>query len=272
MKQKNKFGFGAGGFFNQNADPKNPHIMGAGNLPGGCYDSLTIAGAGKVDGNVEAGTIRCSGSATIDGNVKATDFQANGSSTVSGNIVAETIAVSGAMHAGGYVHAQSFSARGAFNIGDDVEAKTFSAHGGFGVDGSIKADEVEIELNDRASAKAIAAKTVSVKRGASAGATGVSGGSADASATATARGGIAIGGSGGIAIGGSVSGGSSNQERVLEVDTIEADDIALEATHAKLVKGKRVEIGPECRIDRVVYSETIAVDKDAAVTKQEKSS
>jgi cytoskeletal protein CcmA (bactofilin family) len=39
----------------------------------------------------------------------------------------------------------------------------------------------------------------------------------------------------------------------LTVATIEGDDICLEWTHAKVVRGKRVEIGPGCDIDLVEY-------------------
>jgi hypothetical protein len=49
------------------------------------------------------------------------------------------------------------------------------------------------------------------------------------------------------------------------VASITGDTVTLEGTHAKLVKGKRVTIGPECTIDRVEYTTSLDVDAKATV-------
>jgi hypothetical protein len=49
---------------------------------------------------------------------------------------------------------------------------------------------------------------------------------------------------------------------------LEADEISLEATVAKIVRGKRVIIGPECRIDRIEYAESLQIDPKSAVKEQ----
>lgn len=46
----------------------------------------------------------------------------------------------------------------------------------------------------------------------------------------------------------------------MSASVIEATDIYLENTTAQTVRGARVKIGPNCRIDRVEYSETFALD------------
>jgi len=49
---------------------------------------------------------------------------------------------------------------------------------------------------------------------------------------------------------------------------IEADEISLEATVAKMVRGKRVTIGPGCRIDQVEYTESLQIDPKSVVREQ----
>jgi cytoskeletal protein CcmA (bactofilin family) len=240
-----------GGMFGQQSDPKNPRIMGAGNLPGGKFESLTIQGAGKVTGSVEARSVSLSGASTIEGDVKARTFEAKGSSTVQGRIVADEITTGGALKAGGGIKAGKFEAKGAFSAGGDVEAKTFRASGGFGVEGRIKADEIDIELNGRCHAKSLEGAEISVKRGSSAG-----------SGAAVS---VSVSGHGAVSV---VTGSDGN----LEVDSVEGDEVALEATKAKLVKGKRVSIGAGCEIERVKYTEELKVDEDAKVEKQERVS
>jgi cytoskeletal protein CcmA (bactofilin family) len=54
----------------------------------------------------------------------------------------------------------------------------------------------------------------------------------------------------------------------LTTESLEADEISLEATVAKIVRGKRVIIGPECRIDRIEYAESLQIDPKSAVKEQ----
>ena len=52
---------------------------------------------------------------------------------------------------------------------------------------------------------------------------------------------------------------------------IEGDDIHLENTIADTVRGKRIAIGPGCRIGTVEYTETLSVHDDAEVKEQRKT-
>jgi len=254
------FGFNVGDFFGQQQDPKNPKITGAGNLPGGKFESLTIQGAGRVDGDVEAQSIRLSGAATINGDAKARVFDASGSCTVAGRINADELTSAGSLRAGRNIKAGTFDARGAFSSGGDVEAKTFRARGGFAVDGRIKARDIEIELNGRSHVKAIEGPNISVKLGVSAGSVS-SGGAVTVSFTGA-------GATAGVNI---VSGASSGSEGILEAETIEGDTVKLEATHAESVTGKRVHIGAGCKIQLVKYTVELKVDEDAKVEKSERT-
>jgi len=56
----------------------------------------------------------------------------------------------------------------------------------------------------------------------------------------------------------------------LETKQIEGDEVSLEDTEAEVVRGKKVEIGPGCRIGRVEYSESLKVASDAVVKERVK--
>ncbi len=55
----------------------------------------------------------------------------------------------------------------------------------------------------------------------------------------------------------------------LEAELIEGDDIYLENTKAKIIRGKVVEIGAECEIDIIEYLENLLVANDSSVKTQE---
>ena len=283
---------------------KNPQILGAGSIEGGKYESVTISGSGEVEDDVEAESINVSGSGEFAGNVKAGEIEAAGSIEISGSVEAESFEIAGSSDVGGRLKSDSIQVGGFCSVGKDVEADLFDSKGGFEIRDRLKAREISIELNGQARVKKIEGSKIRVKQGdggssSSSGKSGASvtvrggdafvavsaGGKGRSGAAAYARGGDAVGSGnrGGSVVnnswGGSIStskggksgkGGKGGDDHILEVETIEGDSVKLEATHAALVRGKKVKIGPKCKIDTVEYSESIEVDEDAKVKKQVK--
>lgn len=58
---------------------------------------------------------------------------------------------------------------------------------------------------------------------------------------------------------------SRGKSGTLTSDLIEGDDIYLENTTAKMVRGNKIKIGPGCRIQRVEYNEKLEVHSSAEV-------
>ncbi|MGA8943178.1 MAG: hypothetical protein WB502_10735, partial [Thermoactinomyces sp.] len=54
-------------------------------------------------------------------------------------------------------------------------------------------------------------------------------------------------------------------DKSLSADVIEGDEIELEYTRAKVVRGKNVKIGPGCKVDLVEYQDSYDADSDAEV-------
>ena len=227
------------------------NIAGSGKLPGGVYGNIKIAGAGSVDGDLEADEIEIAGSGSLKGSVKAEKLSSAGSCRIRGDVEVGLIKSSGAFKADGDVVAHSVEAAGAYAVGgslrseeikiagsfrveNDVEAERFVVHGGFRVSGLIKAGQVEIKLDGRSNAREIQGSRVIVK--------------SSRSFFFWLR-----------------------KGKHLNVELIEGDDISLEATYAQIIRGKRVIVGDRCRIDTVEYSESLEVSPKATVQNQVKT-
>ncbi len=107
-------------------------------------------------------------------------------------------------------------------------------HGGIRVSGLIKAGQVEIELGGRSNAREIQGSRIVVK-------------SSRSFFFWIRRG------------------------KRLDVELIEGDDISLEATNARIIRGERVKLGSGCRIETVEYGESLEVSPKATVQSQMKT-
>lgn len=54
----------------QEKERKNASIARSGKLSGGVYDTVKVAGSGKIEGDIDANYITTAGSCKIEGNVK----------------------------------------------------------------------------------------------------------------------------------------------------------------------------------------------------------
>ncbi len=237
---------------------RNVTISGAGRIEGGSYGTVKIAGSGKVVGNLIAEEFKSAGSAKVEGNLRAQKFEAAGSFKCEGDFEVEEGEAAGSFKVLGKVKARELKlagsvmaksitggylrAGGTLSVQENVEVETFRLLGAFEVGGLLSADRVEVELEGRACAREIGGEKIIVRVGQR--------------------------GWGGLFSGalGLLLGHSSPKE--LTVETIEGDEVELEATTARLVRGGRVKIGPGCRIERVEYSESLEVAPGSVVKEE----
>ena len=232
---------------------RNTTIPGSGTLAGGVYGKVKIAGAGKVDGDIDAEKVSAAGSARFSDGIKAAELKTAGSCSVGGDVEVEELRSTGSMDIQGGVTAKTIRGAGSFGVsggvkaenirisgglkaGSGVEAERFRAKGSFHVSGLLNADRVEVELDGSSSATDIGGSMVEVR-------------------TAGGRSSIPFFGGRGY----------------LDVQSIEADEISLESTRARTVRGRRVRIGDGCEIDTVEYTESLEVSDKAEVRSQTKS-
>jgi cytoskeletal protein CcmA (bactofilin family) len=254
---------------------KNLIMSGAGVTSGGVYDEvrlsgachvsgdvecneLVASGASKVKGNVKAKTVVTSGASKIAGSVEADRIEASGASEIEGDVTVKDMLSSGSMKIGGVLRIGKMSVSGATNIeksvfaeevkisgsvkiGGDCETETFKARGGFKIGGLLNGGSVDIKVSGECKVKEIGGEKIEVR---------------------------------------SDSDGIIGLKRIikaiflleegLSAEIIEGDEIYLESTKAKVVRGNSVTIGQGCDIDVVEFSGELKIAQGAKVREQKK--
>lgn len=226
-------------------------ISGSGTAGGGVYEEIAISGSGKVTGDAEARSVHVSGSAHFEGSLKADSFRGSGSFGIAGDVEVKDFKCSGAGSLGGNVKANKLATSGSVKIegdakvvsahisgfvkiGGDFEGEHVHSSGVINVGGLLSADTVEMALGGNCRVREIGGERITVSSAGSRGA-------------------------------GLFSFGWLCKPGSLTAEVIEGDDVHLEATTAKVVRGRRVKIGRGCRIERVEYGESLQLDPDVRV-------
>ena len=265
----------------------NLEIYGVGSQNGGRFGKVVIAGSGKITGDVECdcfelpgagkvegggltvhGPIEIDGSGKVEGAVRgealevngsfkvgngpceiSSDLEVNGSFKVengpcivggkadvsgsfkvAGDLSVGTLAVDGSTKVEGSVSAGEIEVEGVLKVEGPVQAESFRAEGAVRIDGLLNAETVELTVSGEDRIESIGGGSVRVRRGGS-----------------------------GFSL-------FSVQKRPhMSAELIEADEIDLEYTDCRTVRGVNVRIGSECVIDRVEYSGSLSTAPDCTV-------
>jgi cytoskeletal protein CcmA (bactofilin family) len=210
-------------------------IHGSVNASGGLYNEVNVQGNGTIKGNVECQELHCAGNLTITGDLQATSAKVEGNATISGKVGIAALEVYGQVDVDGDVEftklrvdgsakvhgslaGEEVKLRGYLKASGDCEAEVFKAKGAFSIGGLLNAGHIEVHLHGGCEAREMGGERIEVRKA-----------------------------------------GSSTLNKLLKhvfnntltVDTIEGDEIYLEYTQAKVVRGKNVQIGQGCEIDLV---------------------
>ncbi|MFI5144671.1 MAG: polymer-forming cytoskeletal protein [Ignavibacteria bacterium] len=217
-------------------------INGAGNTAGGKFNDVIINGVGDINGDVECINFKANGASSIIGNLNSKAAKINGSTSIRGDLTSDELKVNGSAEINGAIEvkeskingevklngnmkAESVELHGWMKISGDCNAESFVSSGGFSITGMLNADDIEIKLHGPCKAKEIGGEKISVKKG----------------NEFTLK----------KIIKSIFTSWDLNGK--LSADLIEGDDIELEATKAKIVRGKNVTIGSDCEIELVEY-------------------
>lgn len=226
-------------------------ISGAGSFSGGAYSDVSISGSGSVNGDLDCISLRVSGSSRVNGNVKAESIKISGSTHIKGEVYADELKISGGTHVennvtvkelkisgstdiDGSVSAEEVRVSGSIKIKGDTNAEMFSSSGAFKIGGLLNAGVVDVTLYGESQVTEIGGEKINIRKEA--------------------------------------------HNKVfrfiqslfpyspsLKVETIEGDDIYVEFTKAKVVRGSNVKIGPGCEIGLVEYKDSFEQDSQSEV-------
>lgn len=231
-------------------------INGSGSSSGGVYQSVKINGTGNISGDVACQVFRINGSGTITGNLETEDGKINGSGNVEGSIKTQEFKINGTGQIKGSISGDDLTISGSASIGEnldvqnvkiegsasDCNAERFHFNGSFDINGLLNADDINIRLfHSKSRVKEIGGGKINV----------------------------AIGSTTGFKILKTIfTLGIYNS--VLETETIEGDEIVLENTIAKVVRGTNVTVGRGCDIGLVEYKGIFQKNGDAKVAEEKK--
>lgn len=232
-------------------------INGSGAASGGAYNLVRINGAGRITGDIECCDLIINGSGDVNGKVQSENVRVNGSGRLEGDIKSKEVRVSGSANFGGGIACDTFKVLGSADVKGSVAAHTvdidgsmktagscsaevFASNGMFEVGGLLNAENIDIRLYwHKSRAKEIGGEKISVALGKA-----------------------------GLGVIKAIF--PSINFPQLEADLIEGDDITLENTVAKVVRGNNVVVGGGCDIGLVEYKGSFRKNMGAKVAEEKK--
>jgi cytoskeletal protein CcmA (bactofilin family) len=233
-------------------------IAGSGSSGGGIYNNVIISGSGKINddldcvcfkssgsskifGNLKANSIKISGSAQIEGNVEVEDIRISGSSHLLGDVKSQSMRINGSTHIGGSLYAEEVTIQGSARIDKNCEAESFKASGSFKIQGLLNAVQVIIKLGGNCAAKEIGGEHIEVKLNIF-----------DNSFVKK------------------VIDKIFNTRGELTTELIEGDEIYIQNTNAKIVRGNNITIGEGCNIGLIEYKGELIISDESIVKDKKK--
>jgi cytoskeletal protein CcmA (bactofilin family) len=231
-------------------------MNGSGISSGGNFDKVRIRGDGTVNGELHCLELKVFGSADLNGKVSTSSFEIFGQGYIGEDIVTEKMKIFGEADIRGNASVKQFKLIGSTEIhgklvgGDirvngettvegDCEADLFRLKGVVHIGGMLNAEKVEIHLHFGDSRiSEIGGESIQVRRG---------------------KFGVF-----------KLLNLFQNHAAELLVDNIEGDEVYLEYTRAKVVRGNRVTIGPGCDIELVEYKNEFVQNEKAKVAESRK--
>ncbi len=233
-------------------------IFGVGNASGGEFNEVAINGQGDIEGNLTCTKFSLNGEGTINGSLKVHDGSILGTSTIKGSLDADRFNIFGTARVDGNaavkdltidgtvtvqsgVTCDTLTLRGSTTIHGDCNAESLECKGSFTIDGLLNAGKIDITLYGSTKAKEIGGENVRVRKQ-----------------------------SGPIANMVNALLQKLDFQQRLVTDTIEGDEVVLEFTKARIVRGNYVRLGQGCEIDLVEYKGTLDQAPGAIVKEAKK--
>ena len=226
-------------------------FMGESSHPGGQFRDVAVLGQARLNGDVSCRSFSCMGEAQVQGALESGKTSVMGQMKVTGPVAAGDLSVMGQLacsatlrgrvlscmgqlQAQGQLDAERLKLFGQLTVGGDCNVDDFDSRGQFQIDGLLSVDNLLVRPYGECRVGEIGGARLEVRR----------------------RGGVLAW------LGGLLSWPRHSR---LEAQAIEGDDVCLEDTDARLVRGTRIRIGRGCRVDLVEYRASYTCDPGAQV-------
>ena len=223
-------------------DKYDVNIDGVGSITEGKYRKITINGMGTIKEDIEAEIININGRGKTLGKVKCNNLEVNGSFNsyddisiyeigevngyyeVNGNIKGKNLEVSGKLKVEKEINFNKVQVSGEIIVCRDCQCGYFYLDGRANISGLLSADNIELNILKVNEINEIGGEKIVVKKSAY---------KLKSLFFIKAR------------------------KAKLICNEIDGDEIYLEYTHCNIVRGKNIEIGDGCIIDKIEYTGTL---------------
>jgi cytoskeletal protein CcmA (bactofilin family) len=216
-------------------------IYGQGSSGGGKFRDVMIKGSGQIIGDLECKKCEVLGTGEIKGDLTAEEVMIKGQFKFGGQINTVDLKVYGESDFLGDIFADEASFQGSLELKGDLNAEICKIEGGFVIDGLLNVELFELTMYWPSKVSEIGGTNITVKKDAKFSFLGLKNRITPHS-----------------------------NKGFLEVDTVEGDEIYLENTHAKVVRGKNITLGPNCQIDKLEYQNSYQNHEKSRVKSAEK--
>ncbi|WFA06171.1 hypothetical protein [Bacillus sp. HSf4] len=225
-------------------------ISGSGCAAGGDYQHVVIRGEGTIGGDLVCSKFRTYGTSTMSGGAKIEKFGVHGEAEVAGALEAKEAKIYGTADVEGDAEISEATVKGVLTVGGQMACDRCDVKGTLIVKGDCEAEQFtlqgSVELKGLLNAGVI---DIGLRFGSS-----------------------SIGDIGGTNIKVVNKRGIFKRNGgFLNAGVIEGDDIYLENTAARIVRGNRVHIGPGCEIETVEYKSDYQVSPKSEVKDNKQS-
>lgn len=226
------------------SDLGNIRIIGDSSINEGDYGFITILGEAESFGKVSCKSLKVMGELKAEGDFSATymkvlgevnikeNCESNsaikllGELNIDKNLKAKDFKILGEANIDGEVNYDNITLLGELNVEGDCLGNRFTSKGSANIKGILSADIIEIDPREKSKINEIGGSAIIIKK----------------------KGFFRSGGYGRV-----------------EANLIEGDNITLESTKCKMVRGKNVIILGDCTIDKIEYTESLTVDESSRV-------
>jgi hypothetical protein len=230
------------------------------NLPGGTFKNVKINGHLNLSNDLTCNDILVNGILKVEGKTKAVKGKVNGSADFNNNIEFDSLVVmgksiskgdskiknlkiEGQMKISKNLTADEVNVFGILNVNGNCNSEYFKTKGAFTVNGMLNADTINIEIYGKSTANEIGGEKITV-----------------------------------------IKGKKNYFDKIIKslfssfnifdsrliANVIEGDEIHLEFTKAKIVRGDRVKIGPGCEIESVEFKNKFELSEKSTVKENKK--
>jgi len=216
-------------------------INGQGSSGGGKFRDVVIRGSGQIIGDVECNNYEVYGTGEQKGELIAANVVVKGQFKFDGKVTTPELKVYGESNFHGDIFSDELTIQGSLKTNGDLNAEICKIEGGFEIDGLLNVEIFELSMHWPCKVSEIGGTNIKIKNNGKFSFIGLK----------------------------NMINPHSNKS-LLEVGTIEADDIYLENTHAKIVRGKKITLGPDCQIDKLEYQDSFVDHEKSTVESAEK--